>query len=198
MYTEMDQLTKLPEALHAEVASFIGLDYLRLRACSRKFRALLAKKRTISTFLCENEREVFRKEFYRPVDCVAGVYSAINDFTSACSIGLLAVAQWLAARHRLTPMDARSLDNYALRWACATGSRTTAAWLVTYFDLTAADVRSRDNWTLREVCGNSHLTTAQWLVKCFGLTIEDAKDCTSSDTATAAWLAAFRAGTWHR
>jgi hypothetical protein len=73
------------------------------------------------------------------------------------------VAQWLVTTFGLTAEDARSEDNYALRWSCDKGHLAVAQWLVATFNLTAEDVRTVDCDTLQD-----HPDVYQWLTTAFG------------------------------
>jgi len=87
----------------------------------------------------------------------------------------LSSAQWVVGQFGLTAEDARSVDNYALRWSCVYGHLQITQWFVEYFGLTTEDARSINNDALQWSCKNGHLHVAQWLVEYFGLTAKDAR-----------------------
>jgi hypothetical protein len=184
----MARITALPEVLHTEVATFIGLDYLRLRACSRAFRALLAKDRKVATHLHEGDLIIHIQERGAVTQ-----NSAADNLAVACREGRLTVAQWIATHFNLTADDARHQKNRALRVACWKGRLSVAQWLVKYFGLNANDVRGLDNRVLQWTCDGGHLHVVRWLVTYFKLTAADIRGFGWSDLEKKNWLRAFQA-----
>lgn len=64
----------------------------------------------------------------------------------------LDVVQWLIEHFQLTAADARTGNNFALRWVCYHGHLVTAQWLVDRFGLTVADTQAVENEALRWAC----------------------------------------------
>ena len=58
-----------------------------------------------------------------------------DKFQTICKIGNLCSAQWLTQYFDLTQEDARSSDNYALRYAQKNGHTHIIEWLKNTFDI---------------------------------------------------------------
>jgi len=186
-HTEMD---RLPEAIHTEVASFIGLDYLRLRACSRAYRATLDKGHLVANRLREGDLMGLFQLYGHTTRLVA-----TSHFNEACNRGHLTVMQWLVSRFGLTADDARANDNLALVRVCSQGHLAAAQWLVAHFGLTVKDMRN-SYYALPWACIGGHSAMAQWLVARFGLTVDDVRSgdilryvCAEKNLEMAKWLA---------
>lgn len=93
----------------------------------------------------------------------------VDLFSMLCGEGQLELAEAVASRFAVTPVEARDSLNFALRWACARGHLTTAIWLVAQFRLVDTDARAANNFALRNACEGGHDRVVRWLVLHFGL-----------------------------
>jgi hypothetical protein len=130
--------------------------------------------------------------------------SPVEALQECCEAGRLDVAQWLTSAFGLTATDARSGNNFALRFSCENGHLAVAQWLVSTFGLTLADARALNDSAFFMSCANGHLAVAQWLASTFGVlaTADDGArsacsraflfSCKNGHLAVAQWLAGLR------
>ena len=81
------------------------------------------------------------------------------------------VLRFLKDEWELTADDARSKDNYALRWAAKNGHVEILRFLKDVFGLTADDTRDRDNHALILAAENGHVDVLKVLVDEFQINL---------------------------
>ncbi|KAH3761165.1 hypothetical protein Pelo_7009 [Pelomyxa schiedti] len=92
---------------------------------------------------------------------------------ACCATGSLEVVQWLTTSYPLTPSDARTFNNEALRMCCKAGHLEIAEWLCITYGLTKADVMDVNFEILCHCCHNASLGLLQWLVNKFSISHDD-------------------------
>ena len=120
----------------------------------------------------KNKMDRLRLNESRGGNFILKAYNIVNEeTTTSCSYNDIKRNHMGFRWNGLNSQDARSRDNYALRWAARYGHLDVVKWLVSTFNLNADDVRSWNNWALRWAAERGHLDVVKYLCEITGDTV---------------------------